>query len=130
MFVGQIDLNIAFLRHGPQIILTHQPIKIDRAGRTGVGLIIHDILNLRQFGTDFAQDACSFFQRRADRHIDNDLKLALVVERQHLQDNQLKVSQRHRAKNQQNNANRQLETHCRAFHRVKKRRQQLAESAV
>ena len=109
VLVGQIDLDVALFRQGAQVVLADQAVEIDRAGRAGVGLIVGDILLERQFGTDFVQHARRFLKRRADRHVEDDLEFALVVEGQHFQDDELEVSQRHRTENEQDDGNGQLD---------------------
>ena len=130
VLAGQIDLNIALFRRRPQVILAHQTVEIDRARGAGIGLVIDNIGFLRQFGADFMQHAGGFLDRRADRHIEDDLEFALVVEGQHFQHDELEVGQRHRAENQQNHSDGQLDARRATLDRVEEGRQQLAEGGV
>ncbi len=101
LLVSQIHLKIAVFRCRAQIVLAHQPIEIDRAGRTGIGLVVNNFRNLDDFLPDFTKHPRGVLQRRSHRHIKNNLEFALVVERQHLQHDELEPGQRNRAENQQ-----------------------------
>ncbi|MPN61424.1 hypothetical protein SDC9_209161 [bioreactor metagenome] len=76
------------------------------------------------------QDARRFLDRRTDRHVEHDLELALVVEGQHFQNDQLEPGKRYRTENQQNDGKRQLGTRCAASEWIEEGRQQLAEGRV
>ena len=95
MFVDQIHLKVARFSTATQIVLPYQPVEIDRAGRTGIRLPVMNFLNAVQVFADFTQHLCGFFNRGADRHVEDDLKFALVVERQHFQHHQLHQCQRY-----------------------------------
>ena len=89
--VGQVYLEITGLRCRTQIILSHQTIEIDRAGRPGVGLVIHHFRHLGNFSANLVQDSRRLLKGRAHRHVEDNLELALVVERQHFQHHQLEA---------------------------------------
>ncbi len=102
--VHQVDLNIANIGPGPQIVLPHQPVEIDRGSRTGIDLIVGHFLDRAEMTTEFTQHPCGLFQSGAFRHIHNDLKFRFIVERQHFQHHQLEIRQTDRSGNQQQHA--------------------------
>ena len=85
MLVDEIDLNVADLATGAQVILAHQPVEVDRGGGAGVGLVIGHLGYGGQVIAEFVENRRRLFHRRARGHVDDDLELGLVVERQHLQ---------------------------------------------
>ena len=95
MLVAQVHLYIALLGGAAQIVLTYQTVEIDRRSRPGVGLVIGDFRDSRQIAADLMQHCAGLLQWCADRHIHDNLKLRLVVERQHFQHHQFHHTQRY-----------------------------------
>ena len=84
----QVDADVAGVRALAQVVMPDQPVEIDRrADADRRGEIDHFRLGAEVF-LDLLRDAVGGFQRRRFRHVDDDLELVLVVERQHLQRNQ------------------------------------------
>ena len=91
----QIDLDISDIRAVPHEVVAHETVEIERRGDPGIYLVIGHL----RFGADGRRNfACCFrgaFERAAFRHVQNDLKLALVVERQHFHLHPADADQRH-----------------------------------
>ncbi len=102
--VDQIDLKVADVASAAQVILAHEAVEIDRCRRSGEGLVVGDLGNLRQVGAHFAQRRRRAFERSSGRHVDDDLELRLVVERQHLHHDQLERRQCERDRDQRRDA--------------------------
>src|ERR1017187_6273001 len=73
MLVDEVDLNVAHVATGTQIVLAHQPIEVDRGSRAGVGLVVGHLRYRGQVIAEFVEYRRSLFHRRACRHVDNDL---------------------------------------------------------
>jgi len=95
MLVRQIDLDIAHLRTGAQIILAHQSIEIDRRRRTYICLVVGHFRHGGQILANFAHGARSLLQRGTHRHVHHHLKFRFVVERQHFENHQFHHRQQH-----------------------------------
>ena len=93
MPVHQVDLDVAQARVLPQVVLAHQSIEIDRRGRAGVDLVVADFRQLFHHVRELIEQTRSSLGGAALRQIGDDLKLGLVVERQHLQHHQLRCHQ-------------------------------------
>jgi hypothetical protein len=93
LLVDQVDLDIADVGPGAQVVLPDQAVEIDRRGGAGVDLIVGHFLDRAEIAAQLAQHPGGLFQRGAFRHIHNDLKFRLVVERQHFQHDQLEIRQ-------------------------------------
>ena len=100
-FVEQVDLDVAHFATGAQVVLAHQAVEVDGRGGAGVGLEVLDLGHRRQMTPQRLQHGGSPLQRRAHRHVDHHLQFALVVERQHLQDDRAKDGQQQRNGDQQ-----------------------------
>ena len=85
VLVDEVDLNVADVATGTQIVLAHQAVEVDRGGGAGVGLVVRHLGYGGQVVPEFMQNRRRLFHGCACRHVDNDLELGLVVERQHLQ---------------------------------------------
>src|SRR5262249_28907737 len=81
---NQVHLDIGDVGAPPQEVMAHKAIKVVRRRDTRVSLEIHDLgLSLNNCGK-LARHASRLFERSPLGHVDNDLKLALVVEWQDL----------------------------------------------
>ena len=96
VLVDQIDLQIAIFRILSQVVLANQPVEIDRRRRPGVCLVVGDLGDRRNVVAQRVQDAGGALDRRAGRHVDDDLEFGLVVERQHLQHDPFQARERQR----------------------------------
>ena len=72
------------------VVMTDQPVEIERRGRSHVGLKIRDLRDLLQLHGKCARDRRGLLQARPFRHVHDHLEFALVVEREHLDDDQPK----------------------------------------
>ncbi len=96
----QVHLQVGDVRARAQVVVTHQAVEVDRRGGAGVELEVGDLGHLGQVVGDLAGDARGGLERRALGHVDHHLELALVVEGQHLDADQLRRHQRHGAQKQ------------------------------
>ena len=81
---GQVDLNVGHIGTPPQKIVAHQAVEVVRRGRADVHLVIGHLRNRADDVPDLPGQGRGLFQGRILRHVDDHLKLALVVEGQHL----------------------------------------------
>ena len=97
MFLAdQVDLDVADVAARSQIILANQPVKVDRGGGAGVDLVVADFRDgFNRFRERVKQLRCRL-DGRALRRVDDNLELGLVVEWQHLENDELKHDQGHR----------------------------------
>src|ERR1019366_9969974 len=80
----EVDLDIGLVGLAAHVVVAHQSVEVIGAGRTSVGLVVQDIRLPCKFVTEGLGHTSRLLERRSVRHIDDDLQLALVVERQHL----------------------------------------------
>ena len=80
----EVHLDVGDIGAAPQEVVPHQAVEVVGRGNAGVGLEVHNLGLLLDDGGQFAGDARGFFERGSLGHVDDDLELALVVERQHL----------------------------------------------
>ena len=104
VLVDQVDLQVADLAAAAQVVLAHQAVEVDRRGGAGIGLVVGHLGHRRQVRAEFVQHRGGLLHRRAGRHVDDDLELRLVVERQHLQQHQAGGRQRQRDGDQHGDA--------------------------
>ena len=96
VLIHQSHLQVAELRLCAQVVLANQPIEGDRACRSGVALQVAHLGLAREELPEVVQRGGGIFERRACRHIDDHLELALVVEGQHLKHDPLHHRQANR----------------------------------
>ena len=89
VLVDEVDLQIAVLGQLPQVVLPHEAVEVDRRRGAGVALVVGDLGHRRDVRAHRAQHGGGALDRRSGGHVDDDLELGLVVERQHLEDDQL-----------------------------------------
>ncbi len=85
LFIHQVDLDIAQMGPFTQVILAHQTVETDRCGSAGVDLVIGHFRNCAQVAPHAVQHLGGALQAGALRHVQHDLELRFVIERQHLQ---------------------------------------------
>ena len=103
-FGHEIDLDVGHVRAAPHEVMAHQAVEIERRRHARVNLIIRHFRFGAHGGGNFARGLRGAFERAAFRHVENDLELALVVERQHFHLHPADADQRHRAKQQADDA--------------------------
>lgn len=74
-FVNEIDLNIAEVTSLPQVLLSDQPIEIDRGGRANIDLVVGNLLYALDYLRQSVKGPGSGFQAGAFGHVDQDLDL-------------------------------------------------------
>ena len=114
IFGNEVDLQIRHVRPPPHEVVTHQPIEIERRGDARVNLVIRHFRFGADGGGNFTRGLRGAFERTAFGHIQDDLKFALVVERQHLHFHPADIDQRHRDEQQHNEDAEELITPFRA----------------
>ena len=100
MLVFQVYLDVAHLAAAAQVVLAHQAVEVDRPGGARVGLVVGHLRHGGQVGGQLVQHGGGGLGRGAGGHIDDDLKFALVVKRQHLQLHPAQHRQQHRQRDQ------------------------------
>ena len=130
LFVHQVDLNVADVGPGAQVILPDQTVEVDRRGGPGVDLIVGDFLDRGQIAAQFAQHPHSLLQRRPFRHVHDYLKFRFVVERQHFQHDELKIRQADRTSDQQQYADAEHPAQWSAFPPAQERPDHAPEQAM
>ena len=76
----QVYLDVGLIGLTAQEVMPHQSVEVVGAGRTGVNLIIRDFGLLAKITAECLRDAGGLLKRSSVRHVNDDLKLALVVE--------------------------------------------------
>ena len=110
-FAGrQVHLDVGLIRLAAHVVVAHQPVEVIGAGGSGISLVVQDIRLPRKFITQRLSDSRCLFERRAVRHIDDDLQFALVVERQHLHAHQSQRHERDRDQQQHRHSDEEQET--------------------
>ena len=77
-------MQVCDVRAAAHEVVAHQAVEIERRGDAGIDLVIGHLGLDAHDGSDFAGGLGGEFERAAFGHVQDDLKLALVVERQHL----------------------------------------------
>ncbi len=98
----QVDLYVRLIRLIAQIVMPDKSVEVIRAGESGIELIVRHLRLLAEVLAERLTNACCLLQRGAVGHVDDNLELALVVERQHLYLHQLERNERDSGKQQEN----------------------------
>ena len=80
--------------------MAHEAVEIERRRDAGINLVIGHLRFGADGGGNFTRRLRGAFQRTAFRHVEDDLKFALVVERQHFHLHPADIDQRHRDEQQ------------------------------
>ena len=80
----KVDLQVRNVSATTHEIVSHQAVEVERRGDTRINLIVRHFRLDPNSGSDLAGSLGCLLQRTAFGHVKNNLKLALVVERQHL----------------------------------------------
>jgi len=99
-FRQQIHLDVRDVRPVAHEVVPHQSVEIKRRRRAGVDLVIGDFRLGAHGGGNLARGLRGAFERAALGQVQDDLKLALVVERQHFHLHPAERDERHRAEQQ------------------------------
>ena len=84
VFGHQVNLQVGDVRAAAHEIVAHQAVEVKRGGDAGVNLVIRHLRLDAHGGGNLAGGLGRALQRAAFGHVEDDLELALVVERQHL----------------------------------------------
>ncbi len=87
--VDEVDLDVADVGAAAQVVLAHQAVEVDRRGRAGVDLVVGHLGQLGKGLRHVVEHLRRVLDRRAFRHVQHHLEFRLVVERQHLHDDDL-----------------------------------------
>ena len=87
--VEQVDLDVADVRTLAQVVLAHEAVEVDRRGGADVDLVVDDLGDGLEIRCHFVEYPSRVFDGRAFGHIEDDLELRLVVERQHFHDDEV-----------------------------------------
>ena len=96
VLIHQRHLQVAELCLSAQVVLADQPVEGDGACRSGIALQVTHLGLAGEELPEVVQRGGGIFERRACRHIDDHLELALVVEGQHLKHDPLHHRQANR----------------------------------
>src|SRR5687768_10996376 len=102
-FWNEVYLNVGDVGTAPQKIMADQTVEVIGRGGADIHLIIGHFRNTAHIVRNLTRHRGGLFERRAFGHINNHLKLALVIERQHLYTHELQSHQTERQKQQQSN---------------------------
>ena len=84
VLADEVDLDVGDVGTAAHEVVAHEAVEVVGRGDTGVDLVIGHFGFGADRGGHFAGDGGGLFQRRAFRHVQDDLELALVVKGQHL----------------------------------------------
>jgi len=94
-FRNQVHLEVRLVRRAAEEVVPDQPVEVVGGRRAGVDLVVLHLGDAGEDGADLPRHAGGLFEGRPLRHVDDDLELALVVERQHLERYSLRDHQPH-----------------------------------
>ena len=90
-YFGQVDLHIAHIGLGPQEIVPHQPVEVERRGGARIGLHAQNLVQFHRDARHRLRHRICRLDRRALGHVDHDSQFLLVVEGQQLDRHMLRV---------------------------------------
>ncbi len=103
-FRNKVDLQVSDVWAFPHEIMSYQPVEVEWRSYPGINLVISDLRLNAHRSADFPGNTSGSFQRTALRHVQNNLKLTLIVEGQHFDLNVANTHERHREQQQYSNA--------------------------
>src|SRR5581483_1465962 len=86
---------------GAQEVMSNQPVEVIGTGGAAVYLVVADFRLLTEILAKRLRHSGGLLQRRAIRHIDDDLKLALIVEGEHFHAHPLQRNECNRCEQQE-----------------------------
>ena len=95
--LGQVDLDVAHVGHGAEIVVADEAIEVERGRGAGIGLERDDLWHVLDQGDGGLEDAVGVFDRGALGEVDDHLEVGLVVEGQQLDRDGLGIEQAERA---------------------------------
>ena len=101
---NEVDLQVGDVGAAAHEVVAHQAVEVEGGGDAGVNLVIRHLRLDAHGGGDFAGGLGGAFQRAAFGHVEDDLELALVVERQHLHLHPAEADRCHGGKEQNDDA--------------------------
>ena len=107
VLVHQIDLDVPQVRPLAQVILAHQAVEVDGGGGAGIGLVVRDLRDAGEVVTHLGEHPGGLLQAGPLGHVEHHLELGLVVEGQHLEDDDLGGHQPQGARDQDQDARQQ-----------------------
>ncbi len=111
VFRREIDLEVGEVRAAAEKVVTHQAVEVVRRRQADVALHVDDARVLQDFTGELRRDARRLLEGRALGHVHDHLELALVVERQHLDGDELERHERHRREQQDGDAGQKCQPH-------------------
>src|SRR5215469_744062 len=109
---NKVDLNIRLIRLSAQEVMTDQPVEVVRSGDACIDLIVDHLRLLGEIVAKLLSNVCCLLERGPIRHVNDHLKLAFVVERQHLDAYPLEGNKCHRSKKQNDNPSKEEPTNA------------------
>ena len=103
-FGYEVHLNVRDVRSAAHEVMPHQTVEVEWRRYARVNLIIRDLWLGANGGGDFTRGLRGAFEGAAFGHVEDNLELALVVERQHLHLHPADAHQRHRCEQQAHDA--------------------------
>ncbi len=128
--VDEVDLDVADVRSLAQVVLADQAIEIDRRRGSRIDLVIGDLGDVANVGRHLGQHRRSLFDGGALRHVQHDLELRLVVERQHLHDHRIEADEADRKQDGNDDARAEPAARAPTFPAAQERADKPAEQAV
>ena len=104
MLADEVHLNVRDTGATAHEVVTHQAVEIVGRGDTGIDLVVGDFRLRADRRRHLPRHGSGLLQRSALRHVQDDLKLALVVKRQHLHLHPAEADRRHGPKQQHRDA--------------------------
>ncbi len=101
LLFDEIDLQVGDVRAAAHEVMAHQAVEIKGRGDAGIDLVIGHLRLDAHRGGDLARGLRGAFKRAAFGHVQDDLKLALVVEGQHFDFHPARAYRGHRGQEQQ-----------------------------
>ena len=92
----EVDLEVGDEGAGPQEVVPHEAVEVERGGGPDVDLDVGDLGELPHLERQVPRDGVRRLERRPLGHVDDDLDLALVVVREHLDLGDLEIDEGHR----------------------------------
>src|SRR5688572_2432360 len=95
---NEVYLDVGDVRTAPQKVVTDQTVEVIGRGCADIHLIIGHFRNSAYIVRNLTRHRGGLFERRAFGHVNDHLKLALVIEWQHLYAHELQSHQTERQK--------------------------------
>ena len=110
-FEREVDLKVGEVRAAAEKVVTHQAVEVVRRRQADVTLHVDDAHVLQDFMGQLRGDTSRVLERRPLGHVHDHLELALVVERQHLDGDELERHERRRRQEQKGDTGQKGQPH-------------------